>query len=89
LTYRRIEKAKNLLSTSELSVTEICFAVGFQSLGSFSSLFYKYVGHPPKSYRARIVERTSEPKKSIPACFTFMFGLESSNQKSNFQEAKN
>jgi len=89
LTYRRIEKAKNLLRTSELSVTEICFAVGFQSLGSFSSLFYKYVGNPPKSYRARIVERIPEPKKSIPACFTFMFGLDSADQKSNFQEAKN
>ncbi len=88
LTYRRIEKAKTLLTTSQLSVTEICFAVGFQSLGSFSSLFYKYVGHPPKSYRSRIIERSPESQKSIPACFSIMFGLDNASQKSNFQEAK-
>jgi AraC-like DNA-binding protein len=44
---RRIEKAKELLGDHELRVTDVCFEVGFQSLGSFSSLFHKYVGHAP------------------------------------------
>jgi AraC-like DNA-binding protein len=44
---RRIEKAKELLGGDELRVTDVCFEVGFQSLGSFSSLFHKYVGHAP------------------------------------------
>ena len=46
LTQRRIEKAKELLSSSRLTVTDVCFEVGFESLGSFSSLFHKHVGHP-------------------------------------------
>src|SRR5919199_1692394 len=44
---RRIEKAKELLGGDELRVTDICFEVGFQSLGSFSSLFRKNVCPPP------------------------------------------
>src|SRR5262245_3127378 len=52
---RRIEQAKNLLTAGELSVTEVCFAVGFQSLGSFSALFRRSVGQPPKIYRARVL----------------------------------
>src|SRR6267143_3913121 len=39
LTRRRLERAKTLLRTANLTVTEVCFAVGFASLGSFSSLF--------------------------------------------------
>jgi AraC-like DNA-binding protein len=55
LIHRRIEQAKELLSAGELSVTEVCFAVGFQSLGSFSALFQCSVGQPPKLYRARLL----------------------------------
>src|SRR6476619_3133988 len=50
---RRIEKAKELLGGDELRVTDVCFEVGFQSLGSFSSLFHKYVGHAPVTYREK------------------------------------
>jgi AraC family transcriptional regulator len=53
LTARRIDEAKRLLAVTELSVTEICFAVGFQSLGSFSSLFQRRVGLSPTQFRAR------------------------------------
>src|ERR1044072_1526253 len=52
LVERRIERAKELLSTNELRVTDVCFEVGFQSLGSFSSLFHKSVGHPPTTFPA-------------------------------------
>ena len=50
---RRIERAKELLRRGELSVTEVCFAVGCTSLGSFSTRFTELVGEPPSAYRAR------------------------------------
>jgi AraC-like DNA-binding protein len=50
---RRIERAKALLRLGELSVTEVCFAVGCTSLGSFSSRFTELVGETPTAYRAR------------------------------------
>src|SRR6266852_9278774 len=45
LIQRRIEKAKELLRSRQLSVTDVCFEVGFQSLGSFSTLFHRCVGN--------------------------------------------
>jgi transcriptional regulator GlxA family with amidase domain len=50
---RRIERAKALLRRGDLSVTEVCFAVGCSSLGSFSSRFTELVGESPSAYRAR------------------------------------
>ncbi len=50
---RRIERAKALLRGGELSVTEVCTAVGCTSLGSFSARFTHLVGETPTSYRAR------------------------------------
>ncbi|MDT8912658.1 helix-turn-helix transcriptional regulator [Amycolatopsis sp. PS_44_ISF1] len=49
---RRIERAKSLLRRGDLSVTEVCFAVGCTSLGSFSARFTELVGQTPSSYRA-------------------------------------
>ncbi len=51
LTRRRLERAKTLLRVANLSVTEICFLVGFESLGSFSALFRRVVGQTPSEYR--------------------------------------
>ena len=48
---RRIERAMALLRRGELSVTEVCFAVGCSSLGTFSSRFTELVGMPPSTYR--------------------------------------
>lgn len=48
---RRIERAMALLRRGDLSVTEVCFAVGCSSLGSFSSRFSELVGVPPSLYR--------------------------------------
>jgi transcriptional regulator GlxA family with amidase domain len=48
---RRIERAKALLRGSELSVTEVCEAVGCTSLGSFSARFTQLVGETPTAYR--------------------------------------
>ncbi len=50
---RRIERAMALLRRSNLSVTEVCFAVGCSSLGTFSTRFTELVGVPPGTYRRR------------------------------------
>ncbi len=50
---RRIERAKALLRRGDLSVTEVCMAVGCTSLGSFSARFTQLVGEAPTAYRAR------------------------------------
>jgi AraC-like DNA-binding protein len=50
---RRIERAKALLRRGDLSVTEVCMAVGCTSLGSFSERFTQLVGETPTAYRAR------------------------------------
>lgn len=48
---RRIERAMTLLRRGDLSITEICFAVGCQSLGTFSTRFTEFVGVSPRIYR--------------------------------------
>lgn len=75
LIQRRIERAKELLDKDDLRVTDVCFEVGFQSLGSFSSLFHKCVGHSPNIYREKS-RRTQAAKRQIPGCFLVMYGLE-------------
>jgi AraC-like DNA-binding protein len=65
---RRIERAKELLVTTPLPVTEICDRIGFQSLGSFSSLFRRLTGETPAQYRA---ERRKDVY--IPGCFVRMY----------------
>jgi AraC family transcriptional regulator len=51
LARRRSERAMSLLVTSGISVTEACFAVGYQSLGSFSAAFQRRFGQPPHRYK--------------------------------------
>jgi AraC-like DNA-binding protein len=76
LTRKRIERAKELLAESEFTVTEICFQVGFESLGSFSTLFHKVVGWSPSIYRARAWEMRRNPLKFIPNCYVIMHGIQ-------------
>jgi AraC-like DNA-binding protein len=71
LIHRRIEKAKELLCSEEFSVTDVCFEVGFQSLGSFSALFRRCVGDAPNTYR----ERQRASLRKVPGCFILMCGL--------------
>jgi AraC-like DNA-binding protein len=61
---RRIERAMALLRRGDLSVTEVCFAVGCQSLGTFSTRFTELVGMPPSVYRREAAEATA----GIPPC---------------------
>ena len=61
---RRIERAKALLRRGDLTVTDVCFAVGCTSLGSFSSRFTELVGESPSAYRAR----RHDGAAAIPPC---------------------
>jgi AraC family transcriptional regulator len=54
LTRRRLERAQHLLTKTDRSVTDICFAIGFESLGSFSWLFRKRMGVSPETFRGQI-----------------------------------
>ncbi|NCT85140.1 MAG: helix-turn-helix transcriptional regulator [Comamonadaceae bacterium] len=61
---RRIERAMALLRRGDLSVTEVCFAVGCSSLGTFSTRFTELVGQPPSVYRREQAHAT----QGMPAC---------------------
>jgi transcriptional regulator GlxA family with amidase domain len=60
---RRIERAMFLLRTTDRDVTDVCFAVGFNSLGTFSRLFTSVVGEPPSTYASK------GPLPPVPGCF--------------------
>jgi AraC-like DNA-binding protein len=74
---RRVERAMFLLVQTDRSVTEICFDVGFTSLGTFSRTFRAVVGETPSEYRAH-----HEPK-AVPNCFAMAW-----TRPSSFGEAK-
>lgn len=61
---RRIERAMALLRIGDLSVTEVCFAVGYGSMGTFSTRFTELVGMPPSIYR----EPATAGAASLPPC---------------------
>jgi transcriptional regulator GlxA family with amidase domain len=61
---RRIERAMALLRQGELSVTEVCFAVGCGSLGTFGTRFAELVGMPPGAYRREAARAT----EGMPSC---------------------
>lgn len=68
---RRIERAQDLLRATNLTITEVCVAVGFSSLGSFSSRFREIVGETPSEFQCRYDGRAPR----IPGCHLFMWGL--------------
>ncbi|HEX3272168.1 MAG TPA: helix-turn-helix transcriptional regulator [Ktedonobacterales bacterium] len=72
-TLRRIERAQALLANSDLTVTEICFAVGFQSPGSFSALFRRATGQAPHAWREHIRRRDQAIACAIPLCLRIMY----------------
>lgn len=61
---RRIERAMALLRRGDMTVTEVCYAVGCSSLGTFSTRFTELVGMPPSSYR----EQTAHVTEGMPSC---------------------
>jgi AraC-like DNA-binding protein len=62
---RRVERAMALLRRGDHSVTDVCFAVGSSSLGTFSTRFTELVGMPPSEYRRRARDATE-----LPSCVT-------------------
>lgn len=71
LSERRIERAQDLLRATNLTVTEVCMAVGFSSLGSFSARFREIVGESPSEFQRRYGGQAPR----IPGCYVFMWGL--------------
>lgn len=72
LAERRIERAQDLLRSSNVTVTETCMLVGYTSLGSFSRKFTELVGMSPSDYQAKFA---AEGTPRIPGCYVFMHGL--------------
>ncbi|MEH1099695.1 AraC family transcriptional regulator [Micromonospora sp. CPCC 205561] len=62
---RRVERAMYLLLHTDRDVTDVCYAVGFSSLGTFSRTFRGIVGESPSTYRRR-----EPPSAAVPGCFT-------------------
>jgi AraC-like DNA-binding protein len=80
---RRIERAKALLRRGDLTVTEVCVAVGCTSLGSFSSRFTELVGESPSAYRAR----DHASLAGVPPCVAKVHGRPSRNGEASRQPA--
>ena len=85
---RRIERAKALLRRGDLNVTEVCFAVGCTSLGSFSARFTELVGETPSAYRAR----NHDELRALPGCVTMVLTRprkadRRGREESSFEEA--
>jgi AraC-like DNA-binding protein len=66
---RRVERAQELLRNTDRTVTDICFEVGFQSLGSFSAAFHRVAGASPTAYRAT----TAGFPPAIPGCWAALW----------------
>jgi AraC-like DNA-binding protein len=85
LSERRVERAQDLLRRTNLTVTEVCHAVGFSSLGSFSRRFSEVTGETPSQFQARWA-RDGAPR--IPGCQVLMWGLAERRPASAIQEKR-
>ena len=78
---RRLERAAALLRTTDRSVAEICFSVGLQSLGSFTTSFTRSYGRSPTAYRAQYPPAATHAL--VPGCVLRAYGRP---QRSTFRE---
>jgi len=87
----RLEQAKLLLAGGQHTVTEVCMEVGMSSLGSFSDLFLRRFGAPPREYQRRartmIVVPGMLPERLFPGCLSMM-GQLPPHAFRNFEEAR-
>jgi AraC-like DNA-binding protein len=78
ITRRRMDRARHLLASGEMTVTEVCLEVGYSSLGSFSSKFQSLAGVPPTQYQREVrrVFGFQRPWKImlVPACYFSAYG---------------
>ncbi|WP_030483433.1 helix-turn-helix domain-containing protein [Nocardioides aequoreus] len=84
LSQRRVERAQDLLRGANLTVTEVCHAVGFSSLGSFSARFKEVVGETPSDFQ----RRWGGAAPRIPGCYVFMWGLAERSASSASEEKR-
>jgi AraC-like DNA-binding protein len=78
---RRLERAATLLRNTDRSVADVCFSVGLQSLGSFTSSFTRTYGVSPTAYRATFPPATA--RAVVPSCVVRAYGRP---QRSTFEE---
>jgi AraC-like DNA-binding protein len=69
---RRLERAAALLRQTDRSVTDICFSVGLQSVGSFTTSFTRMFGYPPTAYRAKFPPAAQRAR--VPTCVLRVYG---------------
>ncbi len=81
---RRIERAMALLRRGDLSVTDVCFAVGCSSLGTFSTRFTQLVGVPPSVYRREGADATA----AMPPCIAKQVTRPIRNREASASEAR-
>jgi AraC-like DNA-binding protein len=77
---RRVERAMYLLRETDVSVTDVCFDVGFNSLGTFSRTFKEIVGISPTQFRQRF-----KPVEAVPTCFAMAWARPSSFGEAPFE----
>jgi len=81
---QQIKKAKHLLILTDLSITDVCMAVGFSSLGSFSALFSRRAGMSPsefqRRYRPTSLSERQLPATLMPGCLSLMAGISEKEQ---------
>jgi AraC-like DNA-binding protein len=79
LTRQRMDRAKRLLARDRLPVTEVCFAVGYESLGSFSTRFRTVVGRSPMEFQREIRRIFPVPRmpiyRFVPNCYLIRRGV--------------
>ena len=78
---RRLERAAAMLRTTDSSVADICFSVGLQSVGSFTTSFTRTFGVSPTAYRARFPPAAAHAR--VPTCVLRFYGRP---QHSTFRE---
>ncbi|GGX82909.1 hypothetical protein GCM10007160_08030 [Litchfieldella qijiaojingensis] len=69
LLHRRIAEAMRLLANPKVSITDVCFTVGFRDLSYFTRVFQRYVGQPPSRYRLSLANKQPEPSSTQAASF--------------------
>jgi len=81
----RLDHARYLLATTELSVTQVCMDVGMSSVGSFSDLFTRRFGEPPSACKRNAREQS--PDLLFPGCLSLMAQLPEDSANRDFREA--
>ena len=72
ISQRRLERSQELLRNTNLTITEVCHAVGFSSLGTFCTRFSRLTGETPSQFQER---HAAAGAPRIPGCVVFMWGL--------------